>query len=426
MFPQKPLAIRAFRNLWLGQAISQFGDAFYYVIFLFMVKKISGSTTMVGVVGAAETLPFLLFSPCAGVLADRIDRRKLMMASDSFSAGILGLFAVLVYFQPSPPAWTLAVTPFALSCARVFFMPAKGAAIPVLVPEESLMAANALSSLTQSIAPMIGLAISMSVLGVLYTFSPVWFFLLAILVNMASFCISALYVRLLPPMVPERKDSPSHALSEFKDGLGYLRRHPVLRVFLLAQAFVSLMIAPFFVVFVEANNRWLGGTPQMLSGMEFTFFIGLVAASSLVSRFRHRRPGLGYAYAVVIIGVCIAGMGYCRTPLGFACLNIICGLAIPFCDVPLTTYIQMEVTDDLRGRVNSVINMIRMGVMPLGMLIGGIVVENAGATAGFLVMGLGMALAASFTMLSAPFRNAEIRDPETKSLAESSLKLAAN
>ncbi len=426
MFPSKPLHIRPFRNLWLGQAISQFGDSFYYVIFMFMVGKTTGSAAMVGLVSAAETLPFLLFSAYAGVLADRVNRRGIMLFSDLGSSAVLISFVSLVFFMPTPPAWTMVLTPFALSCTRVFFMPAKSAAIPALVPESLLMAANALSSLTQSIAPMIGLALSMSILGALYSLAKGLFFPVAILVNLASFLISAAYVRLLPAIVPERKQTNTHPWAEFREGLSYLKHHPVLRVYLVSGTLVSLMIAPFFVAFVEANNHRLGGTPQGLAGMELTFFIGLVISSALVSRFKHRRPGLGYIYCVVSVGLAVAGMGWCRTIWEFCILNIISGLAIPFCDVPLNTYIQLEVEDALRGRVNSVMNMLRMGVMPVGALMGGRLVEQAGVTVGFLVMGGGMALAGLIGLCSRAFREAKIRETEPQSLAESSLKLASS
>jgi MFS family permease len=393
---------------------------------MFMVGKVTGSAAMVGVVGAAETLPFLFFSAYAGVLADRLDRRRLMLWSDVASGAILALFAGLVLFVPTPPAWTMILTPFALSCSRVFFMPAKSAAIPVLVPEEALMAANALSSLTQSVAPMIGLALSVSVLGVLYSFARAWFFLVAITVNMASFLISAYYVRMLPSMVPTKSDAPSHVLREFRLGLGYLKRHKVLRIYLLVQAITSLLIAPFFVAFVSANSQWMGGTPQVLSGMELTFFVGLVISSSIVSRFKHRHPGMAFIYCIAIVGLAVAGMGYCRSVLEFCTLNIFCGLAIPFCDVPLNTYIQMEVEDALRGRVNSVINMIRMGVMPVGTLLGGKLVEMAGLTATFVIMGGGLIFAALIGLCSSDFRKSEIREQIGTILSESSLKLASD
>src|SRR5512141_456562 len=106
MFLRQLLQYRAFRNLWLGQAISQLGDSIYYVAFMFMAQSVTGSFAMVGYVGAMEMLPYMLFGPYAGVLADRMDRRKVMLYSDLASAAFLLGFAVLVSaFGGSPPTW---------------------------------------------------------------------------------------------------------------------------------------------------------------------------------------------------------------------------------------------------------------------------------------------------------------------------------
>src|ERR1700678_2005521 len=105
------LRIPAFRNLWLGQAVSQLGDAFYYVSFMFMVQKVTGSIAMVGYVGACETVPYLLFSLYGGVVADRLDRKRIMLWSDLLSGLALCLLAALVLVLGKPPLWSLFLTP---------------------------------------------------------------------------------------------------------------------------------------------------------------------------------------------------------------------------------------------------------------------------------------------------------------------------
>ena len=164
MLPTKPLGIPAFRNLWLGQSISQLGDALYYVVFMFMVGKVTGSIAMVGYVGALETIPFFLFSAYSGVLADRIDRKKIMLVSDLICGGILAAFAAAAYFNPKPHIAVIGAIAFALSTIRVFFWPAKNASIPRLVPPEMVMEANALSSITHNLMFLAGLGFSASVL----------------------------------------------------------------------------------------------------------------------------------------------------------------------------------------------------------------------------------------------------------------------
>ncbi|HEY3781544.1 MAG TPA: MFS transporter [Fimbriimonadaceae bacterium] len=409
MFPTEALSIRSFKNLFIGQAVSQFGDAFYYVIFMFMVRQITGSTAMVGFVGAAETLPFLLVGGYAGVLADRLDRRKIMLISDLSSAACLIAFGILIYLDASPPAWTMVVTPFLMSCVRVFFMPAKSAAIPRLVPDNMLMKANALSNLAQTFMPLIGLALSASVMGALYAASKTWFFVTAVLVNTCSFLFSAAYIWLLPKLVPERHDEDKHPLQEFRQGLGYIKRHGVLRVYVFVSLFMNLMISPFFVVYVEANKQWYGGTPQILCVMEMSFFVGLVISSMFVGRFNIRRAGLGYSYSLGTVGLAVAAMAFCKTIWLYSIFNIIAGLAVPFCDIPLTTYIQTEVEDSLMGRVNSVLNMVRMGVMPIGMMLGGWMILKIGLSGAYLVMGFGMTAASLVALASPAFRGATIK-----------------
>src|SRR5580693_2693012 len=130
------LRIRPFRNLWLGQSISQIGDSLYYVAFMFMVKKVTGSSAMVGYTGALELAPYLLIGPYAGVIADRLDRRVIMLASDLLSALVLLVFSAALLTGVAPPAWGILLLAFLLSSVRCFFLPAKSAAIPALVPPE--------------------------------------------------------------------------------------------------------------------------------------------------------------------------------------------------------------------------------------------------------------------------------------------------
>ncbi|MBI3721644.1 MAG: MFS transporter, partial [Fimbriimonas ginsengisoli] len=214
MFPKQVLSISAFRALWLGQAISQLGDSFYYVVNAFMIKKLTGSAAMVGFNGVLECLPFLLIGPFAGVLADRLDRRRIMIASDlACFLTLLGL-GLVVFLRPVPPVEAILATSALMFIARSFFLPSKNAAIPSIVPQDLLLKANAASAFTQNFVPMIGLALSAGVLGILYSISTTWFFLSAILVNSLSFLGSALFVRQLPALRAERTDRPKSAMKE--------------------------------------------------------------------------------------------------------------------------------------------------------------------------------------------------------------------
>jgi MFS family permease len=417
------LRIRAFRDLWFGQAISQIGDAFYFLIFMFMVGKVTGSVAAVGYVGALESLPFLLFGPYAGVLADRMDRRRVMLLSDIISAITLTLFGLVLMDAPTPPIWLMYVVPAVLSSTRVFFMPAKGAAVPALVPAEQLQLANGLSMVTQNLMPLIGLAISAAVLGALYAGSPKWFFLSAIVLDSASFYVSAAYIRRLPEILPERTDTKeTHPLEDFRQGMSFIRKRRDLVVLILLLTVFRLFVAPFFTVYIAANEAWFGGKPQSLAWFEFSFCLGMVVSSTFVGKLQTRRPAVAFSVGLAVVGVSVAFLGlapdisqtilgpfgpltaravfYCSLSL-FVFWNLLAGLAVPFADIPIGVYLQLSVPDAYRGRVNSVLQMIATGVMPVGMMLGGVMVQRIGVEAGFLIMGAGM-LAACLAGLADP------------------------
>ncbi|MEZ0326766.1 MAG: MFS transporter [Fimbriimonas sp.] len=408
------LRIKPFRDLWLGQAISQLGDAFYYVVFMYMVERLTGSIAMVGVVGGLETLPFLLFGPHAGILADRIDRRKIMLLSDLVSGATLAMLAAYLLFDSKPPLALLLITPFMLSSVRVFFMPAKSAAVPALVPVEHVQKANAFSMVTQSFMPIIGLSLSATVLGILYDQTPRWFFFTAVLINALSFFGSAVYIARLPKILPEREDIHEvRPMTDFKEGMRFIgRRHDLLVLMALLTVF-RFMVAPFFVVYVAANKQWFGGKPQPLAWFELAFFVGMIIASFIVGALSLKKPGLCFSMALAVVGVAVGMLGAFPSFWLFILWNTVAGLAVPFGDIPIGTYMQLSVPDAFRGRVNSVIQMISTGVMPISMGLAGLLVAGVGVVWCFYLMGAGMMLAALVPLLDPVYRRIEMPEMDT-------------
>lgn len=410
MFSSNVLKIENFRRLWLGQAISQFGDSLYALLFLFMVDQITNSPAMVGYVGALEALPFILLAPYAGVIADRIDRRKVMLFSDLASAGILLTFTVLLVFNPKPPVALIFSVALLLSLVNVFFMPAKSAAIPALVPADRLMEANALSSATQSMMPMLGLALSGSVLGLLYKLYPNAFFPTAALLNGLSFLWSAYHVARLPRLLPQREADyiEKHPVQEALDGFRLVRSNHVLWMVLLLNLLMHLFISPFMVAFVAVNRQWFGGQFGTLASFEASFLAVMVVTSLAIGKRKFVRPGMTYIIGSAVIGLFVAAMAYSQTYWAFFTWNALCGIALPFISIPLTTYVQRSVPDAYMGRVNSAMMMVSRAVTPLSMGLAGIFLEKMGLVNMFLVMGLGMCAAALIGLFDPKFRDARM------------------
>ena len=392
-----------FRNLWLGQAISEAGNAFYFVTFMFMAGELTHSKAVVGYVGAAETIPFLLLGPYAGVVADRFDRRQIMLLSDLGSALILLLFGACVLLGIASSVPILLGVAFALSAVRVFFNPAKTAAIPDLVQEEDLVAANALSSATRNFMQMAGLGASAAILAALYKLSPTGFFLGAVLVNALSFVGSAYYVWLLPVLLPPAKE-PAHPWTEFTQGLRYVQGRRDLVVLIVLLALFRLFVAPFWVFYYAANKDWFGGKPETLAFFEFAFVVGMVAGSALMGRAKPKRPAIWFIVGLGLSGLPVVAMAYTRDIVAFSLWNFVCGILIPIGDIPLTTYLQQSVPSAYRGRVSSVEGTFATGVMPIGMGLGGRLQESIGTLMGFVIIGLGMTGSCLLGLLDRTFR----------------------
>jgi MFS transporter, DHA3 family, macrolide efflux protein len=415
-------ALRDFRNLWLGQAISQLGDAFYYATFMFMVKKLTGSNAMVGFVGAVETLPFLLVSPYAGVIADRIDRRKIMLLSDLISGLALVLFASFFLFGTEPPIWMIFATAFSLSTVRAFFLPSKSAAIPNVVPKELLLKANSLSMATQNLMPLLGLALTAAVLAPLYDKLPMYFYMGAALANSVSFFLSAVFIYRLPALEPNRQTVDDEGrplqktgpLSDFFSGLRYVRSRHVLVVLFMLQFGFTMMISPFFPAYIAVNDEWFGGKPASIMWFEFSFFLGMIVASAAVGKLNVTRPGLGFIFALFTVAVGVALMAFSPFFYLFCLWNLLCGLGVPFGQIPVATYLQATVPDAFRGRVNSTLTMLSIGAQPLGLALGGILVDKVGVSKMFLGMGICMGIVALLGLLDRPFRESRMPSLEPK------------
>ena len=406
MFSREVFRIRAFRDLWLGQTISQLGDSMYYVAFMFMAQELTGSIAMVGYVGAMEMLPYLFVGPYAGVVADRIDRRRIMLLSDLCSAGVLLAFAaVSLAYHGKPPSAGLLAIPFALSTMRCFFMPAKSASVPNLVPKDLLTKANALSNGTFNIISLMGLALSATVISQLYQLSPQWFFASLLLLNALSFAGSAVYVSRLPALRPDREQAEvKHPLDDFKSGLRYIRGRHDLKMFIVYLSAFRLGVAPFFVVYVAANTQWFGGKPQTLMWLEFAFFAGMMVGTAIAAGLKVKRPTVWFSMELALIGVFLSLMAIPNLPL-FIVVNLICGLVVGAGDVPIMTYLQASVEDAFRGRVNSAKDMITVGIMPIGMVLGGTLLRLTGLVNAFLAMGALMTVAGVAGLLDRRYRN---------------------
>lgn len=373
--------------------MSLLGDHVYFLVLLFVAKEVSSNNWEIGIVLTLQALPFLLLGPYAGVIADRIDRRKIMILADWFSASITVSLAILAYFVPAPPIWLIASYGFVLSCVNAFFVPARMAALPRLVEPEVLAEANSFFVMMQQVVAMAGVAFAASVLGFIYSLYPDRFLMIGAGLNAATFAFSAYWALKLPRLEPQGEpEDRRSSLSEFMEGLRAVAGDGVLRVVLPTMFVYQFFISGFMVIYIEANKVWFGGDFTRFAWIEFSFAASMALMGLFMGRFKITRPGLSFGLAVGFVGLTVAMMSWAQDFRVFIFWNCLAGLAFPFAWIPIVVYVQSAFDDRLRGRVSGTAMTAQVGSQPFGLLAAGFLLDIVGLSNIFLVVGLGMSI----------------------------------
>jgi len=340
---------RRFLRLWLGQVISAIGDYFYFLAMPILINKRTGSTAAIGlamILGFA--LPQLLFGIPAGVLVDRWDRRRVMIATDLARAGLI-LGGLLV--QSAQTIWILYLVGFSVSVASRMFFPARTALIPALVSENELLAANGLSQLTETASLLAGPALA--------GFMIAWFGEgVAFVVDSASFLVSAAAIWSIGAVAaPARGDSERTVRAlwgELVDGLRLLFRHPILRGVVLSLSVVHLGLGAINVLGVPLLSRYYGVGPEGMGIVDSVQGVGMALGALIIgwlaARFTKARIGV---ISLVVIGLMLGLVGNAPSYPYVIGFTFILGLAIAPIEATLTTLMQQSTPDRARGRVSS-------------------------------------------------------------------------
>lgn len=409
------LSIPGFRNLWVGQLISQFGDHLYSLVFLWMIMEATNDPKSVGVVAAFGAMPYVLFSLYAGVIADRANRRWVLVWSDVVSALLVLALTLYLLLGDIPHLALICVIAFCLGTANVFAAPARAAAIPNLVPEDRLIEANSWNSASQSLMPIASYAVSALVLKALFALSQLFAYVLTFLVNTITFVISAFFMWKLPDLQPERSDDEKHVWHEAVEGLRFVWGYGALRAIILSLIGSQFFIAPFMVAYVVIAQERFEGTPALLAFLELGFFAGMLLGSVIVPKLKIKRAGLAFVIAMTLAACTIMPMGYLQSPTPFWILNFVCGIFIPIASIPLNTFIQIITPDHFRGRVNSALSMMVTITMPVGTALSGTMIAMLGLESTFLVMGIGFGVCGLLAATSRDLRVARIDLPGAES-----------
>jgi predicted MFS family arabinose efflux permease len=389
--PRIPAVLRdeaQFRLLFAGQALSVIGDRLTFVVLPFAVLSTGGGLKEVGLVAAATTVPFVLFTLAAGVWADRLDRRRIMLASDAVRlvaqalAGVLLLAGVAEW-------WHLALIALAYGTADAFFQPAMYGLMPQIVSMGQLQSANALRGLSLAVGTIAGPALAGVLLVVLEPGG-------ALLVDAATFAVSiGFLLRLRPATVESATEPEPRFLDGLRGGWREVRSRDWVWSMLGGLAVYHAVVLPsVFALGPVLADRELGGATDWAL-ITVGFGAGSILGQLLLLRWRPRRPLRASAACLIGASMQAAIIGSGLPVPAIAGLEALAGICVQCYFTLWETSIQEQVPIEAVSRVGSYDFLVSTGLIPLGTVIAAPVGEALGlqpTLIGMSVIGVGFAL----------------------------------
>ena len=390
---------RDFILLWSGQVVSTIGTRVTGVAYPLLVLAETHSPARAGIVGFAQTLPYMLFYLPAGALVDRWDRKRTMIAADAGRTLALGSLAIALALGRFTFAQVVIVA-FVEGTLFVFFSLSESAALPQVVAKEQLPTAVAQNQARIQGADLVGQPLG----GALFGISKQLPFAADAISYAVSF-ISLLFIR--TKFQEERPRSVTKLRAEILEGVRWLWGQPFLRagVLLVAGsnfAFSAMILA----LIVRAKDL---GASSATVGLMLAFLGGGAIVGSLVAPWTQRRV---HAKVIMIGSFWVWALGafvsaFVRSPYALGAIWAVGGIFGPIFNVAFSTYRYALVPDRLLARVGSAALVVAWGAIPLGQLTAGFLLERIGAVDTILLVAaasgaVGLVASLSRTIRTAP------------------------
>jgi len=395
---------RDFTLLWSSQVISTVGTRVTSVAYPLLVLLLTGSPALAGVVGFAQTLPFLLLYLPGGAWVDRWDRRRTMVACEIGRTVALGSVAVTAVIGGvhAVTIAQLAAVAFVEGSLFVLFDLSEGAALPRLVPSGQLPTAVAWNQARTQGADLVGQPLG----GLLFAIAPA----LPFAVDSVSYLVSGGAVAAIRTRLQgERAATVDRLRSRIAEGVRFVRRSAFLRETVVIVGWMNLVFNGSFLVVIVRAQR-LGGSPGqiglMLAALGAGGILGALAAPAIQRRLSGRVVLVAIAWLWTGLGVVLA---FAPSLVWLAVLVFALNLFGAPYNVVIAARMYQLVPEQIFGRVRSVGRIVAWGTIPIGTLLGGVLAERLGAAPALLVFGLAMIPVAIASTVSPGMRS--IDDP---------------
>lgn len=341
---------RNFSLLWFGGLISYIGDWILFTALPVFVFTLTGSVLATGLMFAITMVPSVVLGSLAGVFVDRWDRRTTMLVANLARAP---LWLSLITVDSPDRIWLVYVIAFVSRCIAQFAGPAEDALLPKLVGEENLVQANALNSLNNNLARLIGPALG----GIVYG---AWGFGMVVTLEASSFFIAGIMVALInaPASITRathddtHEEKPRSLVGQWVDGLSLVRRNRTVSALFILLGFNAVaegILGVLIVIYVQTS---LGGSALELGWLLTAQAVGGLLGGLFVARVsKIVQPKHLVLYGFVLLGIIdILIFNIPNLPVNIA-LMVVVGLPVVGLQAGVMTLFQTSVPDNFRGRV---------------------------------------------------------------------------
>lgn len=399
---------RDFLVVLAGQGISSVGDAVTFTALPLLVLALTGSGLVMGIVGVLQTIPHLIVGMFAGALADRNDRRRMMLLAD-LGRAVLTACIPLSIVVGLPTVWVIVVVTPPMAVLSTMFLAAYTAATPALVGRSLIAQATAVFEAAYSTGYIVGPILA----GLLSaTVGPAT----TIGIDALSFLVSATALSMVRrPLVPPTDRPSTHILTDIREGIAFVARHRTLRPLLFfwtAYSIVSAPLVPVLTFFITRDRGMQAGSLGLILA---AFGIGTVVGSLLTARLARGRAGWLMLGGNLVRGAILLGVAYAPTLEWILPFALVGGIAD---SLVLVTYIAVRASsapDELIGRVGSTMRTISVGLQPIGMLAGGAVLDVIHGRDTLVAMAILFVLVSVLALPSGALRDVRFRRPQPAS-----------
>lgn len=350
----------------LSQTVSLFGSSLVQYAIMWYITLTTQSGVMMTISIICGFLPTFFLSPFAGVWADRYNRKMLIVLSDSMIA-LSTLVLAILFFMGFDALWLLFVASAVRALGAGVQMPAVGAFLPQLVPEDKLTKVNAVNGSIQSAIMLIS-PIASGALLAMTDIETIFF------IDVITAALAVLILLFFLHVPSHKKAQEKQVISYFEDmriGFDYIKNHSFVKVFFLFCAIFFFLSAPAAFLTPLQVARTFGEDVWRLTAIEITFSVGMMLGGIVVAYWGFKNRVHTMAFSSFVLGLCTVLLGVIPFFSIYLFFMGVIGLAIPVFNTPATVMVQEKVEEDLLGRVFGVLGMISSAVMPLGMLLFG-------------------------------------------------------